>query len=67
MRALSYTISPEIARSIALERLRIAAADGVGDPEASHSVADAALCDLLVSLGYQDVVDAWEKVEKWYA
>lgn len=38
-----------------------------GDTEAAHSVADEILCKLLRSLGYRDVVDEWEKVEKWYA
>lgn len=38
-----------------------------GDTEAAHSDADKALCKLLVALGYQDVVDEWEKVDKWYA
>ena len=38
-----------------------------GDPENWHLAADYVLCELLTSLGYQDVVDAWEKVEKWYA
>jgi hypothetical protein len=38
-----------------------------GDTEAAHSRADDAICDLLRSLGYGDVVDEWEKVDKWYA
>jgi hypothetical protein len=38
-----------------------------GDIEAEHSDADEVICMLLVSLGYQDVVDEWNKVEKWYA
>lgn len=29
--------------------------------------ANTVLCDLLRALGYGDVVDEWEKVEKWYA
>lgn len=40
---------------------------GNGDTEAAHGAADEVLCKLLSSLGYQDVVDAWEKVDKWYA
>lgn len=37
------------------------------DIEAEHGSADEVLCALLISLGYQDVIDEWEKVEKWYA
>lgn len=38
-----------------------------GDTEIAHSNADDILCQLLISLGYQDVVDAWNKIDKWYA
>jgi hypothetical protein len=38
-----------------------------GDTEAAHGYADEALCNLLVGLGYTDVVTEFEKVEKWYA
>ncbi len=38
-----------------------------GDIEAAHSDADDVLCSLLMSLGYEDVVDEWCKVDKWYA
>lgn len=38
-----------------------------GDQEMDHVRADDALCDLLRSLGYDDVVDAFEAVGKWYA
>lgn len=38
-----------------------------GDPEAAHDMADTALCDFLMGLGYADVVEAWNKVPKWYA
>jgi len=31
-----------------------------------HKVADKVLCDLLVSLGYADVVAEWDKIGKWY-
>ena len=44
----------------------LAACKASGDTGA-HSMADAALCDLLVSLGYQDVVAAFHEVDKWYA
>jgi hypothetical protein len=38
-----------------------------GDIEGDHSKADDALCLFLTRLGYQDVVDAYNSVEKWYA
>ncbi len=53
-------------REEALEAMRIAIESG-GDPEASHYAADGILCKLLISLGYQDVVDLWKDVDKWYA
>lgn len=37
------------------------------DPEANHAEADDLLCDLLKELGYVDIVEAYEKIEKWYA
>jgi len=38
-----------------------------GDTEAAHGKADDVLCDLLLSLGYKDVVEEWDKVDKWYS
>lgn len=38
-----------------------------GDIEAEHAEADDVLCELLRELSYNEVVDEWEKVEKWYA
>ena len=37
------------------------------DTEVAHGVADDVLCDLLVSLGYEDVVNAYTRISKWYA
>lgn len=48
-----------------LETLRLC--QQMRDPENAHNRADKALCDFLTSLGYQQVVDEWKKVEKWYA
>lgn len=39
----------------------------IGDIEIAHIEADGVLKALLNSLGYEDVVKEWEKVEKWYA
>jgi len=38
-----------------------------GDTEIAHCNADDYLCELLIGLGLQDVVDEYEKVDKWYA
>jgi hypothetical protein len=38
-----------------------------GDNELAHSEADKVLCELLKNLGYKEVVDVWEKIDKWYA
>lgn len=52
-------------REIALVALKVA--ETCGDTEVAHIDADKALCALLVSIGYQDVVDAFALVPKWYA
>ena len=38
-----------------------------GDVEAAHCDADAILCDVLRGLGYTKTVEAWKRVDKWYA
>lgn len=37
------------------------------DTEIAHHFADDILCDLLKELGYAEVVQEYEKIEKWYA
>ena len=37
------------------------------DYEMAHSVADDALCEALIALGYEDIVEAWDEVGKWYS
>ena len=37
------------------------------DEEEDHGEADMILCDMLNALGYKDLTDAWENVEKWYS
>lgn len=37
------------------------------DIEIAHGDADDVLCDLLISLGYEDVVIEYNAIEKWYA
>lgn len=36
------------------------------DTEEAHISADEVLCDLLKTLGYADVVNAWDKIDKSY-
>jgi hypothetical protein len=38
-----------------------------GDTEADHFEADKALTLFLLSIGYSDIVDEFERVKKWYA
>jgi hypothetical protein len=45
----------------------LTALHNAGDPERGHGDADDILCCLLEALGYRDVVDAYQKVEKWRA
>jgi len=35
--------------------------------DSAHIMADTVLCDLLISLGYEDVVEEYYKVGKWYS
>ena len=37
------------------------------DTEVAHVDADDVLCQLLMSLGYEDVVTAYHNIGKWYA
>lgn len=37
------------------------------DPEVAHLDADILICELLVELGYKDVVDEYDKTPKYYS
>ncbi len=37
------------------------------DKEEDHGEADGILCDMLNALGYKDLTEAWDNVEKWYS
>lgn len=52
-------------REQAIEELKNAHANG--DTEMGHADADSILCKLLAALGYSDVVEEYEKVDKWFA
>ena len=38
-----------------------------GDTEVAHGKADDILCQFLEQLGFREIVDAWDRVDKWYA
>ena len=40
---------------------------GSDDTEEAHCNADDILCDVLIALGHQDIVDEYKKVNKWYS
>jgi len=48
-----------------IARLRIEQKNG--DTECAHCNADDLLCELLNELGFIDVVNEWQEVDKWYA
>lgn len=52
-------------RAEAIEKLKMAQRSD--DTECAHSEADTILCDLLISLGYDDVVQEFVALRKWYA
>ena len=37
------------------------------DTECAHAEADGVLCNILVELGFQEVVDKYNEIDKWYA
>lgn len=37
------------------------------DTETAHAYSDDVLCKLLQSLGYNEVVDLYNDIDKWYA
>lgn len=51
----------------ALTEMTYLATQNNDDPEHNHGEADRILCDLLDSLGYQEIVTAYNKITKWYA
>lgn len=52
-------------RQIAIDELK--SLQSMPDREIAHAHADGVLCSLLASLGYSDVVDEFERLEKWYS
>lgn len=52
-------------RQQAIDRLK--EQQGSGDIEAAHIIADEIICQLLISLGYEDVIAEYNKFYLWYA
>lgn len=52
-------------REKAIEELKVEQANP--DREVAHRNADDVLCNLLIELGYEAVVDEYNKVRKWFA
>lgn len=48
-----------------IKRLRVLQTNP--DKEEVHVNADKILCEILLQLGYSDVVSEYEKIDKWYA
>jgi hypothetical protein len=62
---MSEPSNVELAEAEALLRLRDLQKGY--DQETAHVEADAAVCKLLVALGYEHVVNEYAKIDKWYA
>lgn len=60
MTAKQKQISEEIKNKLILEVES-------SDTESAHSNADDLLCELLIKLGFKEVVDIYEQVGKWYS
>ena len=39
----------------------------INETEGAHWDANQILCDLLIFLGFENVVNEWRKVKKWYS
>ena len=50
-----------------LARLKELANKEYPDEEEDHCESDRILCDMLNALGYNDLTEAWDNVEKWYS
>lgn len=57
----------KITKKQALEQMQEYVQLSKGDTEGVHGDADDLLCEILKQLGWNKVVEEYEKVEKWYA
>lgn len=46
---------------------RLKELQGSNDPECAHASADGILCEILEALGYDEIVNEYDKIDKWYA
>lgn len=49
------------------ERMQFIAENPNYDPEYRHHAADNIMCEALRDFGYEDGIDIFEKMPKWYA
>lgn len=49
------------------ERMKIIADNAETDPEMYHYAADELLCEVLRDFGYDEGVDIFDQMTKWYA
>jgi hypothetical protein len=54
-------------RAEALAKLKAIKARNRGDLELDHVDADAVLIDIIRYLGWDDVAEAYDDIDKWYA
>jgi len=68
---LNYKTQEEInweqLHSYYLEKMKKILDEYDGWEEEDHLNADALLCELLIILGFQELIDVYSKIKKWYA
>lgn len=63
-----YRIKPQDPKTLAeATQLALLALQTYPDCEVAHCRADELLCEFLVAIGYVDVVQEYNKINKWYA
>lgn len=61
------TPEPHFEALVEKYKSQLAALHDTHDVECAHSDADDILCNLLIDLGYKEIVEAYSLVPKWYA
>ena len=64
---LSNIFEPTVNREGCLREMDEAIETSKADAEIGHGMADGILCNMLIDLGYQDVVSKYYEVSKYYA
>ena len=49
------------------DRMRQIAEDTWNDAEGRHAMADELMCELLEALGYEEGIEIFDDMEKWYS